>query len=49
MDFSALAAKHTSALLTRVLLNQAKAEEILQETFVSVFRKIGQYRGDAPF
>jgi RNA polymerase sigma-70 factor, ECF subfamily len=42
-------APRTLALLIRVLRNQAKAEEILQETFVSVFRKIGQYRGDAPF
>ena len=36
-------------LLARILRNQAKAEEILQETFVAVFRKMGQYRGEAPF
>jgi RNA polymerase sigma-70 factor, ECF subfamily len=42
-------APRTLALLLRILRNQAKAEEILQETFVAVFRKIGQYRGDAPF
>ncbi len=44
-----LHAPRTLALLIRVLRNQAKAEEILQETFVAVFRKIRQYRGDAPF
>jgi RNA polymerase sigma-70 factor (ECF subfamily) len=42
-------APRTLALLVRVLRNQAKAEEILQETFVAVFRKIRQYRGDSPF
>jgi RNA polymerase sigma factor (sigma-70 family) len=42
-------APRTLALLIRILRNQAKAEEILQETFVAVFRKVGQYRGDAPF
>jgi len=44
-----LHAPRTLALLVRILRNQAKAEEILQETFVAVFRKIRQYRGDAPF
>jgi RNA polymerase sigma-70 factor (ECF subfamily) len=44
-----LHAPRTLALLVRILRNQAKAEEILQETFVAVFRKVRQYRGDAPF
>jgi RNA polymerase sigma-70 factor (ECF subfamily) len=42
-------APRTLGLLIRILRNQAKAEEILQETFVAVFRKVRQYRGDAPF
>jgi len=42
-------APRTLALLVRILRDQAKAEEILQETFVAVFRRINQYRGDAPF
>jgi RNA polymerase sigma factor (sigma-70 family) len=42
-------APRTLALLVRILRNQAKAEEVLQETFVAVFRKLRQYRGDAPF
>jgi RNA polymerase sigma-70 factor (ECF subfamily) len=44
-----LHAPRTLALLARMLRDRARAEEILQETFVAVFRKIGQYRGDAPF
>jgi len=44
-----LHAPRTLALLARMLRDRAMAEEILQETFVSVFRKLGQYRGDAPF
>src|SRR5262245_21215406 len=44
-----LHAPRTLALLVRVLRDRAKAEEILQETVVAVFRKIRQYRGDAPF
>jgi RNA polymerase sigma-70 factor (ECF subfamily) len=44
-----LHAPRTLALLVRILRNRAKAEEILQETFVAVFRKVRQYRGDAPF
>ena len=42
-----LHAPRTFALLVRMLRNRAKAEEILQETFVAVFKKIRQYRGDA--
>ena len=34
-------------LLVRVLKNQALAEEILQDTFVSAFRSVGKFRGDA--
>jgi RNA polymerase sigma-70 factor (ECF subfamily) len=37
------------SLLMRMLRDRAKAEEILQETFVAVFKKIGQYRGEAQF
>ena len=37
------------ALLVRMLRERGKAEEILQETFVAVFKKVAQYRGDARF
>jgi RNA polymerase sigma-70 factor (ECF subfamily) len=33
-------------VLMRVLRNQALAEEILQDTFVSAFKSIGQFRGE---
>jgi RNA polymerase sigma-70 factor (ECF subfamily) len=42
-------APRTLSLLVRMLRDRARAEEILQETFVAVFDKIGQYRGDARF
>src|SRR5215471_397687 len=42
-----LHAPRAFALLVRMLRDRARAEEILQETFVAVFKKIGQYRGDA--
>jgi RNA polymerase sigma-70 factor (ECF subfamily) len=42
-------APKTMSLLVRMLRDRAKAEEILQETFVAVFKKIGQYRGEAQF
>jgi len=48
-DCYELHAPRTLALLARMLRDRSMAEEILQETFVSVFRKLGQYRGDAPF
>lgn len=48
-DCYELHAPRTMALLARMLRDRAMAEEILQETFVSAFRKLGQYRGDAPF
>ena len=32
-----------------MLRDRSRAEEILQETFVAVFRKVGQYRGEAQF
>jgi RNA polymerase sigma-70 factor (ECF subfamily) len=35
------------AILVKMLRDRTRAEEILQETFVAVFNKIGQYRGDA--
>jgi RNA polymerase sigma-70 factor (ECF subfamily) len=40
-------APRVMALLTRMLRDSAKAEEILQETFEAVFAKVAQYRGDA--
>src|SRR5438045_1466260 len=40
-------APRTMSLLVRMLRDRAKAEEVLQETFVAVFRKVGQYRGAA--
>lgn len=33
-------------ILTRILHNQARAEEILQETFIAAFRNIHQFRGE---
>jgi RNA polymerase sigma-70 factor (ECF subfamily) len=44
-----LHAPRTLSLLVRMLRDRGKAEEILQETFVAAFKKIGQYRGDAAF
>jgi RNA polymerase sigma-70 factor (ECF subfamily) len=35
------------ALLVRILRDRHAAEEILQETFIAAFDKIGQYRGQA--
>jgi RNA polymerase sigma-70 factor (ECF subfamily) len=37
------------ALLVRMLRERGKAEELLQETFAAVFKKVAQYRGDARF
>jgi RNA polymerase sigma-70 factor (ECF subfamily) len=48
-DCYELHAPRTLALLVRMLRDRSRAEEILQETFVAVFRKIGQYRAEAPF
>lgn len=42
-------APRTLALLVRMLRDRGRAEEILQETFVCAFNKIGQFRGDAQF
>jgi len=44
-----LHAPRTLSLLVRMLRDRAHAEEILQETFVAVFKKIGQYRAEARF
>jgi RNA polymerase sigma-70 factor (ECF subfamily) len=33
-------------ILSRILRNQATAEEVLQDTFVAAFRSIAQFRGD---
>lgn len=41
--------QHAPALLRvleRVLKNRARAEEVLQETFVAAFRAIGEFRGE---
>jgi RNA polymerase sigma-70 factor (ECF subfamily) len=48
-DCYELHAPRTLALLVRMLRDRSRAEEILQETFVAAFRKIGQYRGEAQF
>jgi RNA polymerase sigma-70 factor (ECF subfamily) len=40
-------AARTFALLLRILRDRPRAEEILQETFIAVFDRIGQYRGQA--
>jgi RNA polymerase sigma-70 factor (ECF subfamily) len=48
-DCYELHAARTLSLLARMLRDRAHAEEILQETFVAVFKKIAQYRGDARF
>ena len=42
-----LHAPRTLSLLVRMLRDRTKAEEILQETFVAVFKKVRQYRGEA--
>ena len=36
-------------LAFRMVQNREVAEEVLQETFVDVMRKLGGFRGDAPF
>mgnify|MGYP003576450754 FL=1 len=36
-------------LARRMLASRSTAEDVLQETFVEVIRKIGSYRGDAEF
>ncbi|MEM7282352.1 MAG: RNA polymerase sigma factor [Pseudomonadota bacterium] len=36
-------------LAYRMVQNREVAEEVLQETFVDVMRKLGGFRGDAPF
>ncbi|HEX6997771.1 MAG TPA: RNA polymerase sigma factor [Gammaproteobacteria bacterium] len=36
-------------LARRMLVSRALAEDVLQETFVEVLRKIGSFRGDAEF
>lgn len=33
----------------RICQDSAEAEDVLQETFVEVFQKLWQYRGEAPF
>jgi RNA polymerase sigma-70 factor (ECF subfamily) len=48
-DCYELHAPRTLSLLVRMLRDRPHAEEILQETFVAVFKKIGQYRGEARF
>src|SRR5437763_5986250 len=40
-------APRTLRVLLRMLGDRAKAEDVLQETFVAAFKKIGQFRGDA--
>jgi len=48
-DCYELHATRTLSLLVRMLRDRSRAEEILQETFVTVFKKIAQYRGEARF
>jgi RNA polymerase sigma-70 factor (ECF subfamily) len=36
-------------LARRLLLKPELAEDVLQDTFVEVLRKLGEFRGDAPF
>jgi RNA polymerase sigma-70 factor (ECF subfamily) len=36
-------------LARRMLASKAAAEDVLQDTFIEVFRKVGGYRGDAEF
>jgi RNA polymerase sigma-70 factor (ECF subfamily) len=42
-------APRSLALLVRLLGDRGRAEEILQETFAAVFRKVDQYRGESQF
>ncbi len=37
---------HLFALAARMLRNDASAEEVLQESFIAVWRRAGQYRAD---
>jgi len=46
-DCYELHAPRTLSLLVRMLRDRPHAEEVLQETFVAVFKKVSQYRGDA--
>ncbi len=44
--------QYSSAVFTlalRILQHRESAEEVLQDTFVEVLRKINSFRGDAPF
>lgn len=46
-DLYALFAGMVFTLARRMLASRAAAEDVLQDTFVEVFRKIGSYRGEA--
>jgi RNA polymerase sigma-70 factor (ECF subfamily) len=50
--FAALVGRHAPAiyrLALRMTASRADAEEVVQETFLQVHRKLASYRGDAPF
>lgn len=41
--------RRTFALCLRMLANQTEAEDLTQEVFIQLFRKIGSFRGDSAF
>ena len=41
--------KPVYSLALRMLANRAAAEEVVQDTFVEVLRRLGGFRGDSPF
>src|SRR3954451_13361972 len=50
--FATLVTRHAPAvyrLAVRMTASRADADEVVQETFLQVHRKLASYRGDAPF
>ena len=41
--------KHVYSVCLRILKNSADAEELTQQTFLQVFRKLGTFRGESGF
>ena len=41
--------RRTYSLCLRMMKNQAEAEDLTQEVFIQLFRKVGSFRGDSAF
>src|SRR5258706_15858571 len=41
--------RHVYSVCLRMIRNPAEAEDLTQQTFLQVFRKIGTFRGDSEF